>query len=71
MSSDEQKNVGMKKGPIIISPPDRSLKIFFSHLGKVFEVRNENLSKAQSKAAFIKVRNNLYNLLKKFFILNT
>ena len=32
---------------------------------------NENFSKAQSKAAFIKVRNNLYNLLKKFFILNT
>ena len=32
---------------------------------------NENFSKAQSRAAFIKVRNNLYNLLKKFFILNT
>ena len=32
---------------------------------------NENFSKAQSQAAFIKVRNNLYNLLKKFFILNT
>lgn len=32
---------------------------------------NENFSEAQSQAAFIKVRNNLYNLLKKFFILNT
>ena len=32
---------------------------------------NENFSKAQSQVAFIKVRNNLYNLIKKFFILNT
>ena len=32
---------------------------------------NENFSEAQSQAAFIKVRNNLYNLIKKFFILNT
>ena len=30
-----------------------------------------NFSDAQSKAAFIKVRDNLYNLIKKFFILNT
>ena len=32
---------------------------------------NKNLSDEQSKAAFIKVRDNLYNLIKKFFILNT
>jgi arsenate reductase len=32
---------------------------------------NVNFSDAQSKAAFIKVRDNLYNLIKKFFILNT
>ena len=32
---------------------------------------NENFSEAQSQAAFIKTRNNLYNLIKKFFILNT
>ena len=32
---------------------------------------NGKFSDAQSKAAFIKVRDNLYNLIKKFFILNT
>ena len=32
---------------------------------------NVNFSDTQSKAAFIKVRDNLYNLIKKFFILNT
>jgi pyrroline-5-carboxylate reductase len=36
----------MKRGPIIVSPSDRALKKFFNHLGKVFEVKNENLSKA-------------------------
>ena len=38
--------IGMKKGPIIISPPDRALKMFFKNLGKVFEVKDEKLSKA-------------------------
>jgi pyrroline-5-carboxylate reductase len=38
--------IGMKKGPIIITPPDRALKNFFKNLGKVFEVKNEKLSKA-------------------------
>ena len=36
----------MKKGPIIICSSDKSLKFFFKHLGKVFEVKNEKLSKA-------------------------
>ena len=31
---------------------------------------NKNFSDIQSKAAFIKVRNNLFNLIKKFFVLN-
>ena len=31
---------------------------------------NKNLSAAQSKIKFVKVRDNLYNLIKKFFILN-
>ncbi len=31
---------------------------------------NINFSDIQSKAAFIKVRNNLFNLIKKFFVLN-
>ena len=32
---------------------------------------NVNFSDKQSKAAFIKVRDNLYNLIKNFFIINT
>ena len=38
--------IGMKKGPIIICSPDKSLKIFFKHLGKVFMYKNEKLSRA-------------------------
>tara|TARA_Y100000996_G_scaffold411258_1_gene395071 strand:- start:1519 stop:2277 length:759 start_codon:yes stop_codon:yes gene_type:complete len=38
--------IGMKKGPIIITSSDRSLKNFFGHLGKVFQVKNEKLSNA-------------------------
>ena len=38
--------IGMKKGPVIICPPDSRLKNFFKHLGKVFEVKNEKISKA-------------------------
>ncbi len=37
--------IGMKTGPIIISPADKRLKNFFSHLGTVVEIKNENLSK--------------------------
>ena len=38
--------IGMKKGPIIICPANKSIKNFFSHLGKVFEIKNEKISKA-------------------------
>ncbi|MDC3127250.1 pyrroline-5-carboxylate reductase [Candidatus Pelagibacter bacterium] len=38
--------IGMKKGPVIIFSSDKKLKFFFKHLGKVFEVKNEKLSKA-------------------------
>ena len=38
--------IGMKKGPIIICPANKKLRHFFRHLGKVFEVKNEKLSKA-------------------------
>ena len=38
--------IGMKKGPIIICSSDKSLNSFFKHLGKVFVVKNEKLSKA-------------------------
>ena len=53
--------IGMKKGPIVICPPDQSLKFFFKHLGKVFEVKNEKLSKAfWSTSSFMA---SYYNLL--------
>ncbi len=53
--------IGIKKGPIIISSPDRSLKNFFGHLGKVFEVKNEKLSNAfWSTSSFMA---SYYNLL--------
>jgi Pyrroline-5-carboxylate reductase len=37
--------IGMKKGPIIISPPDRDTKNFFNKLGKVIQIKNEKVSK--------------------------
>ncbi len=37
--------IGMKKGPVIISPFDKKLKYFFNHLGTVVEIKNEKLSK--------------------------
>ena len=53
--------IGMKKGPIIICSSDKSLKFFFRHLGKVFEVKNEKLSKAfWSTSSFMA---SYYNLL--------
>ena len=36
----------MKKGPIVICSADKGIKKFFKYLGKVFEVKNEKLSKA-------------------------
>ena len=38
--------IGIKKGPIVIFSSDKKLKNFFKHLGKVFEVKNEKVSKA-------------------------
>ena len=36
--------IEIKKGPIIICPPNKFAKNIFKHLGKVLEIRNENLS---------------------------
>ena len=36
--------IEIKKGPIIICPPNKSAKSFFKHLGEVFEIKNEKLS---------------------------
>ena len=53
--------IGMKKGPIIIYPVDKTLRNFFKHLGKVFQVKNEKVSKAfWSSSSFMA---SYYNLL--------
>ena len=53
--------IGMKKGPIIIYPADKTLRNFFKHLGKVFQVKNEKVSKAfWSSSSFMA---SYYNLL--------
>ena len=36
--------IEIKKGPIIICPPNREVKNLFNHLGEVIEIRNEKLS---------------------------
>ena len=38
--------IGMKKGPVVICPPDRKLKSFFKHLGTVIEIKNEKISRS-------------------------
>ena len=36
--------IEIKKGPIVICPPNKTAKNFFKHLGEVIEIRNEKLS---------------------------
>ena len=36
--------IEIKKGPIVICPPNKIVKNFFKHLGEVIEIRNEKLS---------------------------
>ena len=36
--------IEIKKGPIVICPPNKSAKNLFNHLGAVIEIRNEKLS---------------------------
>jgi len=36
--------IEIKKGPIVICPPNKSVKNLFKHLGEVIEIRNEKLS---------------------------
>ena len=37
--------IGIKKGPVIISPRDKKVKNFFDKLGKTIEIKNEKISK--------------------------
>ncbi len=60
--------IGMKKGPIIICPANKKLRHFFRHLGRVFEVKNEKLSKAfwatsSFMASYYKLLSNTCNWL--------
>jgi len=36
--------IEIKKGPIVIYPPNKGIKNLFKHLGEVIEIRNEKLS---------------------------
>jgi pyrroline-5-carboxylate reductase len=36
--------IEIKKGPIVIYPPNKDIKNLFKHLGEVIEIRNEKLS---------------------------
>ena len=35
--------VEIKKGPIVICPPNKAVKNFFKHLGEVIEIKNEKI----------------------------
>ena len=35
--------IEIKKGPIIVCPPNKVAKSFFSHLGSVIEIKSENV----------------------------
>ena len=37
--------IGIRKGPIIIYPKDKTLKRFFDNLGRTIEIQNEKISK--------------------------
>ena len=37
--------IGIRKGPVIICPKDKSVKIFFGKLGTTIEIKNEKISK--------------------------
>ncbi len=54
--------IEIKRGPIIICPPNKFAKNIFKHLGKVLEIRNEKLSykfwsTASLMAAFYEILN--------------
>jgi pyrroline-5-carboxylate reductase len=37
--------IGIRKGPVVICPKDKSTSKFFKNLGKVIEIKNEKISK--------------------------
>jgi len=69
--------IEIKKGPIIICPPNKDAKNFFKYLGEVFEIRSEKLSykfwvTASLMAAYYEILNISSNwLIKKGINKNT
>ena len=60
--------IEIKKGPIVICPPNKTAKNLFKHLGEVIEVRNEKLSNkfwstASIMAAYYEILNTSTNWL--------
>ena len=59
--------IEIKKGPIIICPPNKFTKNIFKHLGKVLEIRNEKLSfKFWSTASLMATYYELLNISSKW-----
>ena len=62
--------IEIKKGPIVICPPNKTAKNLFKHLGEVIEIRNEKLSNkfwstASIMAAYYEILNTSANWLIK------
>ena len=60
--------IEMKKGPIVICPPNKTAKILFKHFGEVIEIRNDKLSNkfwstASVMAAYYEILNTSTNWL--------
>ena len=60
--------IEIKKGPIVICPPNKTAKNLFKHLGEVIEIRNEKLSNkfwstASIMAAYYEILNTSTNWL--------
>ena len=61
--------VEIKRGPIIICPPNKFAKNIFKHLGKVLEIRNEKLSyKFWSTASLMAAYYEILNASSKWLI---
>ena len=61
--------IEIKKGPIIICPPNKFVKNIFKNLGKVLEIRNENLSyKFWSTASLMAAYYEILNTSSKWLI---
>jgi len=61
--------IEIKRGPIIICPPNKFAKNIFKHLGKVLEIRNEKLSyKFWSTASLMAAFYEILNISSKWLV---